>query len=103
MALDGISGYSHQTVPHYPQALSSTSLHCAHILLLLFLFHLSTTYLFIIVVPGACGCLELSQEYYVCPCHVALSRAVFPGLFPTQTTRQSERWLSQVCSPDFYF
>lgn len=63
MALDGTSGYSHQTVPHYSQISSFASLHCAHILLLFFLFHLSTTYEFILVVPGASGCLELSQEW----------------------------------------
>jgi hypothetical protein len=43
MALGGIASYSHQTVPHYPQASSFSSLDCAHTLLLLFLFYLSTT------------------------------------------------------------
>ena len=41
VAPDGITGYSHQAVPHYPQVSSSASLH----LLLLFLFHFSTSYL----------------------------------------------------------
>lgn len=70
LALGGITGCSHQTVPHYPQVSGFASLHCAHILLLLILSHLSATYLFILVVPGASGCLELSQEYaLLCPAH----------------------------------
>ena len=48
----GITGYSHQAVPHYPRLSSSASLHCAHILLFHFLFHLSTTYWCLLVVPG---------------------------------------------------
>ena len=35
MASGGSKQYSHQAVPHYPQV----SIHYAHILLLLFLFH----------------------------------------------------------------
>ena len=62
MALGGITSYSHQTVPHYPQALSSTSLHCAHILLLLFLFHISTIYLLTFVLLSISGCLASSRE-----------------------------------------
>jgi hypothetical protein len=38
----GITGDSHQTIPHHFHVSSSASLHYAHILL--FLFHFSTTY-----------------------------------------------------------
>lgn len=62
MASDGIASYSHQVVPHYPQVSISTTLHCAHILLLFFLFHFSTTYLFILVMPGASGYLGSSLD-----------------------------------------
>ena len=47
MALGGISSYSHQADPYYSGISSSVSLHCAHTILLPFLFHLSTTYLHI--------------------------------------------------------
>ena len=63
MVPDGITGYSHQAVPHYPRVSSSASLHCAHILLFLFLFHFSTTYLLLLVAPGISECLGLSQEW----------------------------------------
>ena len=63
MVPGGITGYSHQAVPHYPQVSSSASLHCAHILLFLFLFHFSTTYLLLLVVPGVSECLGLSQVW----------------------------------------
>ena len=56
----GITGYSHQAVPHYPRVSSSASLHCAHILLFLFLFHLSTTHLLLSVVSGVSECLGSS-------------------------------------------
>ena len=39
--LGGITGYAHQALPHYPLVSSSS----AHTLLLLLLFHFSTTYL----------------------------------------------------------
>jgi hypothetical protein len=45
MALGGITCYSHHAVPHYRPVSTSASLHCAHILLFLFLSHFSTTYL----------------------------------------------------------
>lgn len=67
VALGGISSYSHQADPHYSGISSSVSLHCAHTILLLFLFHLSTTYLLILVVPRVSGCLGLSQECYAPP------------------------------------
>ena len=50
----GITSYSHQAVPQYLQVSSSVSLHCTHILLFLFLFHFSTTYLLFLVVPRLC-------------------------------------------------
>jgi hypothetical protein len=52
MVSGGIAGYSQQAFPHYPQVSSSASLHCAHVLLFLFLFHFSTIYLLLLVVPG---------------------------------------------------
>ena len=52
MVPDGITGYSHQAVPHYPPVSSSASLHCAHILLFLFLFRFSTTSLLLLVATG---------------------------------------------------
>lgn len=55
MASDGIALSSHQAVPHCPRVSSSISLHCAHSPLLLFLFRLSITYLFISVVPRPLG------------------------------------------------
>lgn len=45
MASGGNSGYSYHTVPHCPYLSSSTFLHSAKIILLLFLSHLSTIYL----------------------------------------------------------
>ena len=53
MVAGSITGYSHQAVPPYPQVSSSVSLHCAHILLFLFFFHFSTTYLVLLMVPGS--------------------------------------------------
>ena len=58
MAPHGITSYSHQAVPHYPRVSSSTSSHGVHILLLLFLFHFSTTYLLLLVVPTVCGVIS---------------------------------------------
>ena len=59
----GITGYSHQAVPHYPQVSISASLHCAHILLLLFLFYFSATDLLLLVALGVSECLGSSQEW----------------------------------------
>jgi hypothetical protein len=67
MALGGITSYSDQAVPHYPQVSSSASLYCLHILLFLFLFHFFTTYLLHIVMPSVSGCLESPQECYALP------------------------------------
>lgn len=52
-----IRNYSSQAVPHYPLVPSSTSLHCAHILLLLFLSHFPATYLLLLVVTRVSECL----------------------------------------------
>jgi hypothetical protein len=49
LALSGIEDYSHEAVPRHPRVSMSTSLHCAHIILLPVLFHLSTAHLFILV------------------------------------------------------
>lgn len=46
--LGSITSNSHQDVPCYLQVSSSASLHCTHILLFLFLFHFSTTYLLLL-------------------------------------------------------
>lgn len=51
MFLGSIHSYSCQVFPHYSQVSSSASLHYAHVLLFLFLFHFSTTYLPVLVVP----------------------------------------------------
>lgn len=64
MVSGGITSYSSQAVPHCPQVFSSTSLHCAHILLFFFLFHFSTTFLLLLVRLESLsiwGCLK----YYV--------------------------------------
>ena len=53
MAADDIAGCSHQTGPRSPRVSSSPPLHCACTDLFLFLPHLSTTYLLILVVLGA--------------------------------------------------
>jgi len=63
MVPGSIIGYSHQAVPHYPQVSSSASLHCTHILLFLFLFHFSTTYLLLSVVLRLSEHLGSSQEW----------------------------------------
>lgn len=59
-----------QAVPYYSPVFSFASPHYAHILLLLFLFHVSTTYLVIAVVPiRASGCLKSSQECSTWACY----------------------------------
>jgi hypothetical protein len=64
MVPGSITGYSHQAVPHYTRVSSSTPLHCAHIFLFLFVFHLSITYLLLSVAPGESTCLGSSQLCY---------------------------------------
>jgi hypothetical protein len=44
----GSAGYSHQPVSHHPHISNSASLHNAQAVLLLFLYHISTTYLLIL-------------------------------------------------------
>lgn len=62
--VSGISaGHSHWAVPHNPPVFSSTSFHCVHTFVLLFLSHLSSTYLLILVVPRPLSAL--------CPEHAA--------------------------------
>lgn len=53
MAIGGRAGYSHEAVPHYPLVSSSSSLHRAHTILLLFLSHFSTTYKITLVTPAS--------------------------------------------------
>ena len=63
-------------VPHDSQVSSSDSVHCSHILLLIFLFLLSTMYLLILVSPGASGYLGIwghLRSTMLCLC-VTLSR-----------------------------
>lgn len=55
----GITSYLHNIVPHYPPGSSSASLHCIHILLFLFLFYFSTTYLLLLVASGVSECLMI--------------------------------------------
>ena len=50
---------------------SSASIHCAHILLLLFFIYLSTTYLLILEAPVVSGCLGSFQEWSQV-CHAPL-------------------------------
>ena len=93
MTLGGIIDYLRQAVPHYRGVFSSASLYCAHILLLLFLFHLSTTYLLILVVPGASGCLRLSQGVVPCPCYVAPDRTHHRLALPIWTSTEQYKGL----------
>lgn len=53
LVLGGITGYSHQVVPHYSSVSSSVSLYCTHILPFLFFFHFSTTYLLLFSVVAS--------------------------------------------------
>lgn len=64
MVPQGITSYSHRAVPLYPPVSSSASLHCAHVLLFLFVLHFFTTALLLSVVSRVFECLELSQEHY---------------------------------------
>lgn len=52
MVLRGITSYPHEAVPHYSRVSNSSPLPCAHTLLLLFLFHVFTTCLLLLVAPG---------------------------------------------------
>lgn len=52
-----IISYSRQTVSHYAPVFSFASLHPAHIVLFLVLFHFSTIYLLLLVGPGVPECL----------------------------------------------
>lgn len=68
MALGGIVSYTHQVAPHYFPF--SASFPCAHILMLLFLFNLFTTYLLILVAPLLLSGVISGMQ---CPiCHLAL-------------------------------
>ena len=85
--------------------LESPVLHSAHILLLLFLFHLSTTYLFIFVVSQASGCLKSSQEWFQ-ECYVLNRVCVAPGgghlrLVPCQGPMMPDLGIvsGMICSP----
>lgn len=52
MASRGSTDDSHQTVSYHPRVSSFAFLHCAHTAPLLLVYHLSTTYLFILAAPG---------------------------------------------------
>lgn len=72
MALGSIAVYSYQDAPHYSQVSSYNSLPCAHILLLLFFFYLSTNYLLNLVIPMVSGCLRMSHQFSATPMpHIA--------------------------------
>jgi hypothetical protein len=69
----------------YPHDSCSATLHCAHNILLLLVSHFSTTYLFILVVPGPLGIFGLAhaswhQGGYVlgmlCPYHYGFMKQV---------------------------
>lgn len=69
----------HQAAPYYPGLSSSGSLHYTHILLL-FLFHFSTTFLLFLVAPEVSGCLGVwgyLKNGLRVPCCVA---GVIPGM-----------------------
>ena len=66
---NGITSYSHQVIPHCTGVSSFASLCYAHILLLLFIFHLTTTYLILLVALEVSECLESSQECYALLVH----------------------------------
>jgi hypothetical protein len=51
------------SVVHYLWVSSSASLHCVHILRFLFLFHIATSYLLLLVAPEVSECLGLFQEW----------------------------------------
>ena len=90
----GTANCSHQHVLD-PAVSSSSSLHCTHILLSIFLFHFSTTHLLLLVVPRVSECLGLSKSCLrsamPCPCIMAPGRG------------SSQAWLNpQDCvSPDW--
>lgn len=71
MPLGGTTNYSHWAVSHYCQVSSSASFHCAYILLLPSLIHLSTTYLLILMMARASRCLGSPQglPYEWCAMH----------------------------------
>lgn len=95
-ALGDITESSHQVVPHHLQVSRSDFLHCAYILLLLFLFHFSTTYLVILLVPRVSGCPGVISGVVsgvLCPTHalwhqegviVAMAFPLSPGLHSTR-------------------
>lgn len=79
-------------------------LECAHILLFLFLFHFSATYLLLFLAPGAPECLglsyEWSQECYDMLVHNGSRTEVILGIvYPSlQAYEMLDWWLSQACS-----
>lgn len=96
----GIFDHSYQDIPHYSPVSSSASLRCcSHIVLILFLFHFSTTCLFLLVVPTVSECLEWSQECYAPLVHYGTrqgsSQAWSP---PPQYLHDDRLWLSQGSS-----
>lgn len=71
----GITDYSHRAVPHLPPS-SPASLHYAHILLFLFLFHFSTAYYLFFMASRVSQ--KWSQEWYALPVHYG-ARQGSPG------------------------
>jgi hypothetical protein len=77
-------------IPYPPTPLPTHS----HFLMLLLLSHLSTTYLLILVGPGASGCLGLSQECYALPMSCGTRQGLFQ-LPPWHWTGGHLRFLPQ--------
>ena len=100
----GSTGCSHQSVPHYPRFSSSASLHCAHILLFLFL-----TFLHHLLVPlsgtrdlRVWGGVRVALRHAIpCLCFMALDRDHrchgFLPMLPAEL-HSTDWWSSQACS-----
>jgi hypothetical protein len=81
----GSTGYSHQAVSRYPSVSSSASLHCAQILLFLFLFLPPLSDVRVV------QCLELSQESCVPLMHMIVRHSR-----PLQACLAPDWWSSQA-------
>ena len=69
IASGGRAGYPQEAIPFYPHVSTSTSLHNVQTFLLLFLSHLSTTYLHMVVAPVAgwpCGLWVIACAHIMC-------------------------------------
>lgn len=100
--LGSITSNSHQDVPRYLQVSSSASLHCTHILLFLFLFHFSTTYLLLLERTRVSECLEFSQEWslecYALLFYYGIGQGSPWGWFSPSPKCVHDQWSSQDSS-----